>query len=92
MNLEMSDGEALIFDGNLWHCSHNVPPDPAIALLLQYATPDTMIRIPDLHYLDWPFIHFNQPRPGMSLLRGSGSANVTASPGTAAVAQDQAAN
>jgi len=68
---EMTDGEALFFDGRLWHGSHNLFSETRSALLLQYATPDTVIRIPDPKYLDWPFHLVDQPRPPCLLVRGS---------------------
>jgi uncharacterized cupin superfamily protein len=76
MKLEMTDGEALFFDGNLWHCSHNVSSKTRQALLLQYATPDTMIRIPDSNYLDWPFLNLKLPRPACLMVRGSANTGV----------------
>ncbi len=60
---EMTDGEALFIDGRLWHGSHNLFSKTRRALLLQYATPDTVIRIPDPNYLDWPFHQLNLPLP-----------------------------
>ena len=51
----MADGEALLFDGQIWHGSRNLSGETRLALLLQYATPDVRIRIPDLNHLDWPF-------------------------------------
>lgn len=42
------DGEAILFDGRIWHGARNARDDAdRAALLLQYATPDTQIRIPD---------------------------------------------
>ena len=70
VKLEMTDGEALFFDGRLWHYSHNVSSKTRHALLLQYATPDTMIRLPDLNSLDWPFHILDVPRPACVMLRG----------------------
>jgi quercetin dioxygenase-like cupin family protein len=67
---EVTDGEALFFDGQLWHGSHNVSQRTRRALLLQYAVPDTPIRIPDMNYLEWPFHLLNQPRPACLMLRG----------------------
>jgi mannose-6-phosphate isomerase-like protein (cupin superfamily) len=72
----MSDGEALFFDGKLWHGSHNLLEKTRRALLLQYATPDTPIRIPDLESLDWPFRQLDQPRPACLMIRGSATSNV----------------
>src|SRR4029077_7767411 len=68
VRLDMTDGEALFFDEHLWHSSHNVFGKTRRALLLQYATPDTVIRLPD--NLDWPFHRLNLPRPACLMLRG----------------------
>lgn len=76
MNPEVTDGEALFFDGRLWHGSHNLFRETRWALLLQYATPDTVIRIPDPNNLDWPFYQFAQPRPACLLVRGSAKVSV----------------
>ena len=73
---EMTDGEALFFDGKLWHGSHNLYGKTRQALLLQYATPETMIRIPDLNYLGWPFHQLNQPKPPCIMVRGSAQPGV----------------
>src|SRR5262245_59172848 len=44
VTLGSTDGEAVVFDGRLWHASHNRSGDATrCALLLQYATPDTAI-------------------------------------------------
>jgi quercetin dioxygenase-like cupin family protein len=67
---EVTDGEAMFFDGQIWHGSHNVSRKTRRALLLQYAAPDTAIRIPDLNHLEWPFHQLNQPRPACLMLRG----------------------
>lgn len=73
---EMTDGEALIFDGQLWHGSHNLSGKTREALLLQYATPDTLIRIPDLNYLNWPFHQLQFPKPACIMVNGSAKSNV----------------
>jgi quercetin dioxygenase-like cupin family protein len=76
VRLEMTDGEALIFDGQLWHGSHNVSGKTRQALLLQYAAPDLAIRIPDLNYLDWPFRRLESPKPACIMIRGSDKSGV----------------
>lgn len=76
VQLEMTDGEAFFFDGALWHCSHNVSSHTRHALLLQYATPDTPIHIPDLNYLDWPVHRLRLPRPACLMVRGHAQAGV----------------
>jgi quercetin dioxygenase-like cupin family protein len=68
--MELTDGEAVFFDGRLWHSSLNLTGLTRRALLLQYAVPGTPIRIPDLHSLDWPVRRFELPRPPCLLLRG----------------------
>lgn len=73
---EMTDGEALFFDGHLWHGSHNLSRKTRWALILQYATPDTKIRIPDLNHLDWPFRQLDLPRPACLMVRGSDKSDV----------------
>jgi quercetin dioxygenase-like cupin family protein len=76
VQLDMTDGDALFFDGPLWHCSHNVSNHTRHALLLQYAAPDVPIHIPDLNYLDWPARRLNQPRPACIMVRGQAKAGV----------------
>lgn len=83
VRLAMSDGEAVFFDGRLWHGSHNTNRWwIRTALLLQYATPDTPIRIPDFSQLDWPFRFLETPTPPCIMVRGSSdhSANNMVSP------------
>lgn len=72
----LTDGEALIFDGRLWHGSRNGSRKTRRALLLQYGAPDAEIRIPDLNHLDWPFRMFELPRPPCIVLRGDDPARV----------------
>lgn len=67
----MSDGDGLFFDGWLWHASHNVGKRIRTALLLQYATPDTPIRIPDPNNFEWPFQTLKQPKPPCIMVSGS---------------------
>ena len=74
--LAMTDGEALFFDGRLWHGSHNVSRKTRRALLLQYATPGTSIRIPDPNHLDWPFHPLKLPRPACLMVSGNDATGV----------------
>jgi uncharacterized cupin superfamily protein len=71
VRMGITDGEALFFDGRLWHGTHNVSRRTRRALLLQFAAPDTIIRIPDLNYLEWPFRRLDSPRPPCLIVRGS---------------------
>jgi len=71
VRIATTDGDAVFFDGRLWHGTHNVSRRTRRALLLQYAAPDSSIRIPDLSYLDWPFRQLEWPRPPCLIVRGS---------------------
>jgi ectoine hydroxylase-related dioxygenase (phytanoyl-CoA dioxygenase family)/uncharacterized RmlC-like cupin family protein len=63
------DGEALLFDGRLWHGSHNREPRrKRYAVLLQYAAAGTPIRIPKR--VDWPFEWQRTPRPPCIVVSG----------------------
>jgi quercetin dioxygenase-like cupin family protein len=78
----MQDGDALLFDGRLWHASANLSADRTrCALLLQYASADTPIRIPNPERVEWPFQFLDVQAP---CLRVSGmdraSANRIVSP------------
>ncbi len=70
VTLDISDGEAIWFDGHLWHGSHNVTTSTRRALLLQYAAATTPIRIPDLSSLEWPFSLHDAPRPPCLVVAG----------------------
>jgi mannose-6-phosphate isomerase-like protein (cupin superfamily) len=70
------DGQALFFDGRIWHCSQNLSNEARRALVLQFATPDNAIRIPHRNYLEWPFQLISSPRPPCVLVSGSGSTGV----------------
>ena len=85
LKLEMGDGEALFFDGALWHGSHNLTANTRRALLLQYATPELPIRIPDFSHLEWPFRMHDAPRPPCIMVQGTArtSANRIVSPPSA---------
>ncbi len=71
-----TDGDAIIFDGRLWHGSNNTSPDgPRLALLLQYARPDLPIRMPDLAQTEFPFRLLAEPKPPCIMVRGSASSD-----------------
>ncbi len=74
--MEITNGDALFFDGRLWHGSQNSSSATRCALLLQYATPEMAIRIPDPNELDWPFRQINLPRPACIIVSGSDSVGV----------------
>lgn len=68
---EIRDGEALFFDGRIWHGSRNGGQNIRHALLLQYASAESPIRIPDFNRLDWPFRYLEVPKPASILVSGS---------------------
>ena len=70
---EINDGQAIVFDGRLWHASHNTKAAKRSALLLQYAAAGTEIAFPDLDKLDeWPF-HLSAERPKSRVVTGTGT-------------------
>jgi len=74
---EMSDGDALVFDGRLWHGSLNQRTrGTRTALLFQYATPASAVRMPDFAQLDWPFKFRAAPLPPVIVVAGSSSDGV----------------
>ena len=76
IKLDMIDGDALFFNGKLWHSSCNKSRKTRIALLLQYASSDSKVRIPDFKQLDWPFKFKNIPLPPVILVCGKSIKNV----------------
>ncbi len=69
-NADTFDGDALVFDGRLWHASNNLNErGTRHAVLLQYATPATPIRIPDLRP-GWPIEIYRTPRPPCIVVSG----------------------
>lgn len=74
---ELTDGDAMLFDGRLWHGSRNDRGSGTrCALLLQFAAVDTPVRMHDEARLEWPFAFVPTPRPPTIVVAG------TASPGT----------
>jgi mannose-6-phosphate isomerase-like protein (cupin superfamily) len=69
IRFNMRDGDAIVFDGRLWHGSNNRNPTGVrSALLLQYAVPSRWIRIPDLTKLDPPFRYEEEAPPCVMVL------------------------
>jgi uncharacterized cupin superfamily protein len=69
---EMKDGQAIVFDGRLWHGSNHTGNARRSALLLQFASAGTPIAFPDLDKLDeWPFC-FSAEKPKSILVAGKG--------------------
>ena len=75
VSLDVADGEAVIFDGRLWHGSRNTTAMTRRAVLLQFAVPTTPIRIPDFGEFEWPFRFHDAPLTPCLLV--SGEANDT---------------
>lgn len=74
--LDMTDGEAVWFDGHLWHASNNTSDSVRTALLLQYAAADSPIRIPDFTRLEWPFRMLPAPLPPCVVVRGDAHGSI----------------
>src|SRR6266480_5532536 len=69
----MNDGDAVFFDGGLWHGSRNTRVEGTrAALLFQYAAAGTPVKMPDLSQLEWPF-RFKRSRVPVLLVSGSDS-------------------
>ena len=65
------DGDVVLFDGRLWHGSANqLEQGERVALLLQFASAETAVRIPDPGQLDWPFAFLDSPRPPVIAVAG----------------------
>ena len=74
---ELRDGEALLFDGRIWHESLNARTSGTrAALLLQYAAAGVPVRIPDLTSLEWPFRFVEEPRPPVIVVAGEERSDV----------------
>jgi mannose-6-phosphate isomerase-like protein (cupin superfamily) len=69
---DMGDGEAVFFDGRIWHGTANTQrTGDRVALLLQFAAADRPVRVPDWDALDWPFRIRPEPLPPVILVSGS---------------------
>jgi quercetin dioxygenase-like cupin family protein len=70
----MQDGEALIFDGRLWHSSNNTRRQgPRSALLFQYAAAESPVLMPDFTQLEWPFRHKESRVPVIAVSGNDGA-------------------
>jgi quercetin dioxygenase-like cupin family protein len=69
---ELDDGEAVLFDGRLWHGSRNDRASGTrSALLLQFASADSPVRMHDHAQLEWPFVFVNAPTPPTIVVHGA---------------------
>lgn len=73
----VTNGEAIIFDGRLWHGTHNVSSNKSrMALLLQYASARTPVRIYDQTKSEWPIPLLHEPLPPVIAVSGNAQASV----------------
>jgi len=74
---ELADGEAILFDGRVWHGTDNGRAWGArSALILQFAAADTPVRMPDSGHVEWPFRFLAAPRPPTVLVQGQAQGDV----------------
>jgi len=72
LTCSMNNGDAIFFDGNLWHGTDNLNlTGTRKALLIQYASPDRLIQAPSYKHLDWPFQFRDDIRPPCLMVKGS---------------------
>jgi uncharacterized cupin superfamily protein len=65
-----NDGDAIFFDGRLWHGSWNTRVEGTrVALLFQYAAAGTPVKMPDFNQPEWPF-RFEMSRVPVLLASG----------------------
>jgi mannose-6-phosphate isomerase-like protein (cupin superfamily) len=77
---DVRDGDAVLFDGRIWHGSLNIDDKPRHALLFQYAAANEKIRMPEK--VDWPFEFKGEPPPAITILgRAKGYGNLVEPPG-----------
>lgn len=77
VELAAGDGDVILFDGRIWHGSENrLEGGERLALLLQFASADAPVRIPNLVNLKWPFTFLDQPRPPVIAVHGTARADV----------------
>ncbi|MEO6255522.1 MAG: cupin domain-containing protein [Sphingomicrobium sp.] len=69
----LEDGEAVLFDGRLWHGSHNIRAGGGTrsALLLQFAAADSPVRMHDVNHMEWPFHVYSAPLPPTLVVQGA---------------------
>ncbi|WP_269525199.1 cupin domain-containing protein [Coraliomargarita parva] len=68
---DIGNGDAIFFDGRLWHGSANTNADVTRrAFLFQYCAADVPVRIPDYRQLSWPFEFLDQPWPPCIRVKG----------------------
>jgi quercetin dioxygenase-like cupin family protein len=71
VQLEMHNGQAMIFDGRLWHATHNLSAlGTRTALLLQYTRPNRPIRMPRFDRNGYPTGSIEKPLPPCVMVHG----------------------
>ena len=71
---KIENGQAIVFDGRLWHGSKNINQRKTrTALLLQYVQGKTPVYIPDPAKLEWPTQKFVNYRPPVLCISGKAS-------------------
>lgn len=61
---DIQSGDAIFFDGRIWHGSENLAGDSVRrAVLFQFARADAAVRIPNFKNLEWPFKFRDRPLP-----------------------------
>lgn len=74
---DVADGQALVFDGRIWHTGRNdLAEGHRHALLLQYASADTTLRMPTSQSYRWPFALSAPGRLPAILVSGSDRAGI----------------
>lgn len=74
---EMGDGDALVFDGRIWHGTYNGrAAGTRSALLLQYAAATSPVRMIDTAHLEWPFRFRTDRLPPVIAVSGSADISV----------------
>jgi hypothetical protein len=69
---DMTNGDALVFDGRLWHGTHNAREEGSrFAILLQYAKPTRPVKLIDFRNLSWPLQLLESPRPPVVVVSGT---------------------
>ena len=72
----LANGEAVLFDGRLWHGSRNLRAGGTrSALLLQFAAADSPVRMHDIKQLEWPFQIYSAPLPPTLVVHGAANEN-----------------
>lgn len=68
---DVSDGDAILFDGRIWHGTRNDNPSATrTALLLQYARADRPVRMFHRDRLEWPLERREDERPPVVRVSG----------------------